>query len=413
MMPGTPRVSTRPGAGRAVCDGISDFLVIVLIITPAVNLFWRGTWNLMYEYLPGDIITSSWLSLAIGSPVLLLAGLLQHPARRLGRWLHGKNQGWYHLFLMVYVYVVASASVAQWRGFWNLPTFYFPEWVSVLGYGLTAVVGTGLMMGFRIFSNGGGCPAAVTVDFEPDPFRVPLRFRTDTAERFSWRFALDVFFSVFVADLISLAYWAGYWGLLDVLMFPEDPCFSYWLSFGIGYVIHLVTTFLQFPVHKASRNLLGAKREFWKRLALENAFLFLVNFGVINSWRGLWDLYDCYLLPDQPRLSAWLSHGFGALICCLVCAGRTLGGIGLAVDGEENDGTAILLSTYAEGHERLPCLKHLRKREDDDIESLVTVRTFDVGGSRKSNDRTPDSDLADRHGTAADHNRRSNSEYLI
>ncbi|XP_066263759.1 uncharacterized protein [Branchiostoma lanceolatum] len=414
MMSTSPR-NARDGAGKAVCHTISDFLVIVLIITPAVNLFWRGTWNIMYEYLvPEDIIISSWLSLAIGSPVLLLAGLLQHPIRRLGSWIHGKSKGWHHLCLAVYVYVVASASVAQWRGFWNLPTYYFPEWVSVPGYGVTAVIGTGLMVGLRIFANGGGCPAGIIVDFEPDPFRVPLRFHTDRAERFSWRFTLDVFFSVFVFDLISLAYWAGYWGLLDVLMFPEDLCFSYWVSLGIGYAIHLVTIFLQFPVHKASRNLRGAKLEFWKRLALEDAFLFVVNFGVVNSWRGLWDLYDCYFLPDQPKLSAWLSVGIGALLCYLVCAGRTLGGIGVTVDGEEEDGTGVLLSTYAEGHEMLPWLKHLRKREGDDSGNFVARRTFDTEGSRKATDHTSASDLAGNQGTAADLIKSSaNTEYLI
>ncbi|CAH1249183.1 Hypp8546 [Branchiostoma lanceolatum] len=413
MMSTSPR-NARHGAGKAVCHTISDFLVIVLIITPAVNLFWRGTWNIMYEYLvPEDIIISSWLSLAIGSPVLLLAGLLQHPIRRLGSWIHGKSKSWHHLYLAVYVYVVASASVAQWRGFWNLPTYYFPEWVSVPGFGVTAVIGTGLMVGLRIFANGGGCPAGITVDFEPDPFRVPLRFHTDRAERFSWRFALDVFFSVFVLDLISLAYWAGYWGLLDVLMFPEDPCFSYWVSLGIGYAIHLVTIFLQFPVHKASRNLRGAKREFWKRLALEDAFLFVVNFGVVNSWRGLWDLYDCYFLPDQPKLSAWLSVGIGALLCYLLRAGRTLGGIGITVDGEEEDGTGVLLSTYAETHEMLPWLKHLRKREGDDSGNFVALRTFDTEGSRKATDHTSASDLAGNQGTAADLIKSSaNTEYF-
>ncbi|XP_066263766.1 uncharacterized protein [Branchiostoma lanceolatum] len=341
----------RPPWSSAVRHKISDVLVIAVVITPAVNLFWRGTWNLLEESLPGDEAARAWLSLAIGSPVLVLAGLLQHPLRRLGGRIRGKSMVGHHVLCMVYSYVIAFASVSQWRGFWNLPDYYIPRMVSPLGYALRTIVGFVAMVILRTVLLGGGCPRSVSVDFDPDPFRVDLRLHTNKAERFSWQFVLDVMFSLWVCDFATVQYWAGLWGFLDVVLFPDNPCFSYWLSVGIGYGVHLLATFVQYPVSALSKQLKGTEQEFWKRLALEDAYLLIVNCGVVNIWRGVWSVYDCYVLPEQPKLSAWLSHGVGAAVCYLVFAGRSLsngGGIGVSIDGETDDGTAVLNSSYLE-----------------------------------------------------------------
>ncbi|XP_078620898.1 uncharacterized protein LOC144887510 [Branchiostoma floridae x Branchiostoma japonicum] len=328
---------------------ISDFLVIAVVITPAVNLFWRGTWNLLEESLPGDAGSRAWLSLAIGSPALLLAGLLQHPLRRLGVRVQGRSMLGYHVLGMLYSYVIAFASVSQWRGFWNLPDYYIPQMATPSGYGLRTILGFVVMVILRTVLLGGGCPRSVSVDFDPDPFRVDLRFHTNKAERFSWRFVLDVMFSLWACDFATVQYWAGLWGFLDVVLFPDNLCFSYCLSVGIGYGVYVLATFAQYPVSALSKHLQGTDKEFWKRLALEDAYLLIVNSGVVNIWRGVWSVYDCYILPEQPKLSAWLSHGGGAAVCFLVFAGRSLsngGGIGVSIDGEADDGTAVLNSSY-------------------------------------------------------------------
>ncbi|KAI8496134.1 hypothetical protein Bbelb_259750 [Branchiostoma belcheri] len=330
---------------------ISDFLVVTVVISPAVYLFWRGTWNILEESLPGDAGARAWLSLAIGSPVLLLAGLLQYQIEQLGGRIQKKSTVGYHVLGMAYSYVIAFASVSQWRGFWNLPDYYIPQMANPLGYGLRTILGFVAMVIFRTVQLGGGCPRAVSVDSEPDPFRVDLRFHTNRAERFnSCKFVLDVVFSLWVCDFATVQYWAGLWGFLDVVIFPDDTtALSYWISVGIGYGVHLLSTFAQHPVSTLSKQLKGTKHELWKRLALEDFYLLFVNSGVVNTWRGVWSVYDSYILTERPKLSAWVTHGVGAAACFLVFAGRSLsngGGIGVTVDGESDDGTGVLNSGY-------------------------------------------------------------------
>ncbi|XP_035660872.1 uncharacterized protein LOC118405476 [Branchiostoma floridae] len=287
---------------------ISDFLVIAVVITPAVNLFWRGTWNVLEESLPGDAGSRAWLSLAIGSPALLLAGLLQHPFRRLGVRVQGKSMLGYHVLGMLYSYVIAFASVSQWRGFWNLPDYYIPQMATPSGYGLRTILGFVAMVILRTVLLGGGCPRSVSVDFDPDP-------------------------SESISDFTR----------------TKPNAFRGGSSWTSGYGVYVLATFAQYPVSALSKHLQGTDKEFWKRLALEDVYLLIVNSGVVNIWRGVWSVYDCYILPEQPKLSAWLTHGGGAAVCFLVFAGRSLsngGGIGVSIDGEADDGTAVLNGSY-------------------------------------------------------------------
>lgn len=43
-------------------------------------------------------------------------------------------------------------------------------------------------------------------------------------------------------------------------------------------------------------------------------FAFLIFFGVLSMWRGVWNLTDRYLFPHDPALSALVSLGLGIAI---------------------------------------------------------------------------------------------------
>ena len=43
-------------------------------------------------------------------------------------------------------------------------------------------------------------------------------------------------------------------------------------------------------------------------------FAILIGFAVVMFWRGVWGLVDEYFLPNNYRLSLWLSLAVGLLI---------------------------------------------------------------------------------------------------
>ena len=45
-------------------------------------------------------------------------------------------------------------------------------------------------------------------------------------------------------------------------------------------------------------------------------FALLIAFAVISFWRGIWGLWDIYILPNDYKTSLWLSFvvGLGILV---------------------------------------------------------------------------------------------------
>jgi len=43
-------------------------------------------------------------------------------------------------------------------------------------------------------------------------------------------------------------------------------------------------------------------------------FALLIGFAVVSFWRGIWELLDMYLLPNNRELSSWVSLVIGVVI---------------------------------------------------------------------------------------------------
>jgi hypothetical protein len=56
-------------------------------------------------------------------------------------------------------------------------------------------------------------------------------------------------------------------------------------------------------------------------VALANLLLYLVAIiGVVAMWRGLWQLMDIYLWPENPKRSNWASFIIGFVLIVVVLA---------------------------------------------------------------------------------------------
>jgi hypothetical protein len=110
----------------------TDMLISAFIITPLVNIHWRGAWDLLdIHLLPDYPQTSALISLAIGLLMLyviyLTQGYLQvfyekHRHHTLGQ-----------IMTRLYTLLLALAYINQWRGLWNLLDLTSNAWYHLLG----------------------------------------------------------------------------------------------------------------------------------------------------------------------------------------------------------------------------------------------------------------------------------------
>ncbi len=56
-------------------------------------------------------------------------------------------------------------------------------------------------------------------------------------------------------------------------------------------------------------------------MAIVNMVLYLVAvIAVVSMWRGLWQLMDIYLWPNNPKRSNWASFIIGLILILVVLA---------------------------------------------------------------------------------------------
>jgi hypothetical protein len=116
-------------------------------------------------------------------------------------------------------------------------------------------------------------------------------------------------------------YWRGMWTVLDTYLYPDDllqsAWASLWIGIGTGVVCHLVSAYSQ------SKSASRGRDHFQSLLSYglqERLFSFLVAFGAVNYWRGVWLLWDGLVLTNDPILQNWLSLIVGT---CLLFALRS------------------------------------------------------------------------------------------
>ena len=122
-------------------------------------------------------------------------------------------------------------------------------------------------------------------------------------------------------------YWRGLWLLLDTYLYPGDENFVYsaWSSFILGIISGIVCHVISCTIQKLP-NAIGSdgrgnnrRRKLITKSSilysiLERLYSFLVGFGVVNYWRGVWYLWDAYILTSYPIVQSWVSLLVGCLI---------------------------------------------------------------------------------------------------
>ncbi|XP_014606771.1 PREDICTED: uncharacterized protein LOC106788212 [Polistes canadensis] len=311
---------------------IFDTIFSAIIAAPAVVGYWRGTWGLSDAYLcRDDPILSSFVSIAIGFTGLFFFSITQD---RLNDLLHpDKHRLSYYAGSRIYTAVFGFCCVNAWRGAWqalDLYTELIPRTVS-----LTTAASLLALAIMRAIRNVSAPPFSLSLDSCPGYFQVQTMFRVNNTRGWSL-YLLDCAFSVGVVGTLVVFVWRGVWILFDLYLLPENREYSALGSLAIGYVIVVVTFSLQ-PLMRY----VCARLEGLARLITADAFLLLSFLGTVNVWRGIWNLLDLWLLPNNLVLSCWItSIGCFVFLLLLNCSNSILVR-GVYIDAEEEEGKCV------------------------------------------------------------------------
>ncbi|XP_055548351.1 uncharacterized protein LOC129731960 isoform X2 [Wyeomyia smithii] len=343
-----------------------DNLYASFIVGPLVVAYWRGTWNLMADYIyPSDYPTSLMISLVLGLVGHFMAHIFQNSLRR---YLNAdRHRLLFYFGSRLYTEIYGTICVNSWRGGWEMINLYTTHDVLyVVLITLGCVLLLALLKGLR---NVTGSPFVVVNDSRREYFDVPTYFKISGSKEPAL-YVLDCLFSVLVIGSLVVFVWRGLWVLLDLKLFPEDRGLSAWSSVFIGYGVTGVTFSLQPLMRWACDRLDGI----W-RVVVADLFLFFSFIGTINVWRGVWALLDHYFLPDNRLMSDWITHSVSLLLLILLNCSNSVLVRGVYIDAEEPAGQCVVFPVY---YVRLFFQKERNKKQRRLLEALGRVEYNNV-----------------------------------
>jgi hypothetical protein len=141
---------------------ITDMFISAFIITPFVNLHWRGAWDLLDIHLLSDHPrTSALISLAIGLFILYFIYLIQNFLQTFYEKYRKNLIG--QIMTRFYTLIIALAYINQWRGLWNLLDLTSNDWYHLLIETLISIV---FLVSMKSIYNLNSAPFLIGVDTE-------------------------------------------------------------------------------------------------------------------------------------------------------------------------------------------------------------------------------------------------------
>ncbi|CAF3239075.1 unnamed protein product [Rotaria socialis] len=313
----------------------TDMIVSAFIITPLVNIHWRGAWDLLdINLLPSNERTSALISLGIGLMILYFMYLIQNYLQTFYE-KHRKNI-FGQIMTRFYTLIIALAYINQWRGLWNLLDLTSNIWYHLLIETLISV--TCLLIMKSIYSLN-SAPFLIGVDTE-SYFILGSKYNFST-NRF-WQYTFDfVFYEIVEAPFVVIA-WRGLYNLSDLYICPDNKSISMLISFTIGYSFFFLLALLQIPIIQC---LIKHHQKLIYSI-ISNIFHLIAFISVVQIWRSLWMMCEQYLnIPGYSHLTLWICYvGAYALLTCGLTS-CSLNGPG---GGKDNylDGQPILLYKF-------------------------------------------------------------------
>lgn len=121
-------ISNNVNHGSSIIFYLLDIFLSAFIITPLLNIHWRGAWDYLdLCLLPNQERLSAVVSLALGLIILYGMYLMQNTIQSFYEKHREKPRG--KIMARLYTLITAFAYISQWRGLWNLLDFTSNHWI--------------------------------------------------------------------------------------------------------------------------------------------------------------------------------------------------------------------------------------------------------------------------------------------
>lgn len=281
---------------KRLCKKFLNLIIILCVITPIVVSYWRGTWYMLDLFVfPADKVLSASLTFTASFGATFLLMLVEDYIKE---FLDGRKarKGLY----LVLFYPLAFLCVTSWRGLWMLLDLYTTT--ALTSAFVSHIVGFLILLCTKTSSSiiaiPGYCASERHIDLSKSILEGKryLRVRTTACADITTRM-LNSFVTVFIIGGAVICYWRGTWLIfVTTMVSPTHYVISWATLAGLGYAVVIMcyclseviilTIELTSPYSLLSRS-------------LEQVFVYILGFGVVASWAGIWHLMDFYLLPGQ------------------------------------------------------------------------------------------------------------------
>lgn len=332
---------------------VADFLWSGIVVAPLVVLYWRGTWDLLEDFIypnrPDGLIAEdvpqdqvSGLNRFTSGLICFLTSLivrilLDFSKFHIGEYLLTRSPPVRRFAGWLFNAITALAGVAFWRGVWFL--FRLDLGVAPLTLVVVQVCCVLLLTLMRIPKSLMATPLGIDMDTHEVTFSCGTFFRQNPST--GWRFFGDVVFTnVIVRQVVVLSWWS-LWSLENHFFYFQTPegekeeVVSY-DSLLLGYFLAMISVGL-------SQYLLNLKTtKLYVVRALDIFTSILAFYSSVNVWRGLWSLQTHFFLPKlQQDENYIISHILGLAALSLLRVSNTIGNDNIVKDCESEEVTPI------------------------------------------------------------------------
>ena len=138
---------------------------------------------------------------------------------------------------------------------------------------------------------------------------------------------VDSFLCLFVFFPSMLCYWRGIWDLYGVYLFPVDPLWCDWATFGLGCGALLGYFYMPAVGHLLQRVGLVEGRRGWKGgvvfVLLTRVTMYIHAVTAMAHWRGVWHLANRYIDAFVANRTAGAIAGLAVCYSSLVVLGAS------------------------------------------------------------------------------------------
>ncbi|UJR28652.1 hypothetical protein I4U23_009884 [Adineta vaga] len=310
----------------------TDMLISAFIITPFVNIHWRGAWDLLdIHLLPDYPRTSALISLGVGYFMLYMIYLTQGYLQEF--YEKNRHNVLGQIMTRLYTLLLALAYINQWRGLWNLLDLTSNEWYHLIGESGICII---FLLIMKSVYNLNSAPYLIAIDTD-SYFLLGSKYTITTNNFLQYTF--DFFYYEFVEAPLLIVTWRGLYNLSDSYIFPESRQLSMIVSFASGYLLYFLLALIQIPV---VRCLIKQRRHILHAI-VSNIFHLIAFLSVVQIWRSLWIICEQYLnITGYHNTTLWLCYGVAFIVLTCGLAACSLNGPGGSKDNYIDEGPILL-----------------------------------------------------------------------